>query len=479
MSVPTSASSGGGWKRVWQLLALVLVYAVIVYVIPKPEAVKPEGWQLTGIFAATIAGLVTQPIPGGALVLLAITLSSIFGGLTLQSALGGYGDPTVWLVIAAFIISRALIKTGLARRIALFFVRLIGQSSLGISYALSLSDMTLASIIPSNSARSGGIILPIARSITELYGSYPGPTAGLLGSFLMTTVYQCGCVSLAMFLTGQVGNPLVAQMAGAQFGITVTWTSWMLAGIVPGLCSLALVPLVVYRLNPPAIKKTPEAAAFAAREIQAMGRMKHTEKIVVAVFACVCGLWATSSIHKFDITVTALLGAAVLLLTGVLDWEDVKNEKAAWDIFVWFGGILRLGKALGDTGVMTELAKGVASRLEGAGWVSLFVVALLVYFYAHYGFAAISAHFLAMFPAFVAVLAIKGAPLGLVVYAFACFANFSAGLTNYGTVPGPMYFSLDYVSLKKWWAVGFVVSVVNIAIWSTVGFAWWKLLGIW
>ena len=133
---------------------------------------------MTGIFLATVGGSIIQPIPGGALVLMAITLSAVMGGLTIQQALAGYSDPTVWLVMAAFFISRSLINTGLARRIALFFIRLFGRSSLGVSYALVLSDMVLATIIPSNGARSGGVTLPIARSIAELYGSTPGATAG-------------------------------------------------------------------------------------------------------------------------------------------------------------------------------------------------------------------------------------------------------------------------------------------------------------
>ncbi len=105
--------------------------------------------------------------------------------------------------------------------------------------------------------------------------------------------------------------------------------------------------------------------------------------------------------------------------------------------------------------------------------------ALLVYFYAHYGFASITAHMLAMFPAFAAVLLARGAPAGLVFFSFACFSNLAAGLTHYGTTPSPMFFAQGYVSFQKWWKVGFVVSVVNLAIWSTVGFAWWKLIGIW
>ena len=261
-------------RRVWVGALLLLLCVAIGWLTPRPAAIQPEGWRLLGIFVATVVGLILQPIPGGALVLLAVTLASIWGGLTIQHALSGYGDPTVWLVMAAFFISRALIKTGLARRIALVFVRLIGSSSLGVCYALSLSDMVLATIIPSNAARSGGVILPILRSIAELYGSLPGATAGRLGSFLMTGVYQGICITAAMFFTGQASNSLAAQIATQQFGYPVSWTSWFLAGIVPGLCSLALAPMVVYRLNPPEIKRTPEATAFASGELKAMGHMR-------------------------------------------------------------------------------------------------------------------------------------------------------------------------------------------------------------
>ena len=90
-----------------------------------------------------------------------------------------------------------------------------------------------------------------------------------------------------------------------------------------------------------------------------------------------------------------------------------------------------------------------------------------------------TAHLLAMYPPFLAVLAVKQAPLGLMVFAFACFANFSAGLTNYGTTPSPMFYAQEYVSMRQWFTAGFVVSLVNLAIWSTVGFAWSKLLGLW
>jgi DASS family divalent anion:Na+ symporter len=483
----TSAPAGHGAhphgpslrRRVISSVILLLIYVVVAHLLPRPASIRPEGWRLLGIFLATVGGLILQPIPGGALVLCAITLASLFGGLTIQQALSGFGDPTVWLVMAAFFISDALLKTGLARRIALIFVRAVGKSSLGVCYALSLTDMVLASVIPSNGARSGGVVLPIARSIAELYGSHPGPTAALLGGFLMTGVYQSICVTAAMFMTGQASNPLAAQIATDTFHYPVSLVRWMAAGLLPGLCSLAIVPLVVYRLNPPQIKHTPEASSFAGSELKRMGPMDRGQGIVTAVFVTVCALWVTTPLHHIDIAVSALLGSAALLITGVLKWEDVVSNRAAWDIFIWYGGLVRLGKALNDAGLTREFARSVGSLFAEASWITLFICALLIYFYSHYGFASITAHILAMFPPFTAVLIAKGAPPGLAIFAFACFSNLCAGLTHYGTTPSPMFYAHHYVPFRSWWRAGFVVSLVNVAIWSTVGFGWWKLIGIW
>ena len=474
-----SPSAGGvngiSYRRV---VVLALIFLVILFVVPRPAAIQPVAWRFLDIFIVTVLGLVLQPIPGGALVLLGVALTALIGGRTVQQALSGYSDPTVWLVVTSNFIARALIKTGLARRIALSFVKWFGKSPIRLCYSLSLSDMVLATVVPANSARSGGIILPIVGSISELYESFPGPTASLLGSFLTCAVYQCICVTPAMFMTGQVSNLLAAQMA-SHVGYQMTWLGWAIAGIVPGSLSLAIIPLVVMWLNPPQIRSTPEAAAFANHHLQSMGRLSRKEKIVTGVFVVVIVLWATANWNKLDITLTAILGILALLFTGALTWEDIKSEKGAWDILVWYGGLLFFGKALNELGIPKVFADWVGSSFGGAGWVVVLSVTLLIYFYAHYAFPSITTHLLALYPAFVALLLAKHAPLGLVVFSFACFANLSAGLTHYGTTPAPMFFEKGYVSLKLWWKIGFVVSTVNLAIWTTIGFWWWRLLRIW
>ena len=112
-------------------------------------------------------------------------------------------------------------------------------------------------------------------------------------------------------------------------------------------------------------------------------------------------------------------------------------------------------------------------------WFVVMLPTLLIYFYAHYAFASITTHVIALFPAFVVLLSGAGAPPALAVYSLACLANLTAGLTHYGTTTGPMVFAENYVTMQDWWRVGLAASAANLAIWLTVGVAWWKLLGLW
>jgi DASS family divalent anion:Na+ symporter len=370
-------------------------------------------------------------------------------------------------------------ETGAARRIALGFVRLFGSKSLGLSYSLVATDVTLAVGIPTISARSAGIILPVARSISELYGSTPGPTSWRLGKFLMAGLYQGSVVACAMYLTGQASNVLAAKLAADVSGITITWSSWFLAGIVPGLLSCLVVPYMVFRLLPPEIRETPGAAEYARSEIEKMGPMRGREALALTIFGAIAVIWVTSGWHRVDVTLVAFLAISLFLLTRLLTWQQVVGESAAWDILVWYGGLFTMGEILNETGATTAFAGAVRTFTSGIEWYWLLPVTLLIYFYAHYGFASITTHLLAMFPPFLAMLITAGTPPGLAVYSLACFANLTAGLTHYGTTTAPIVFAQGYLEVGEWWRVGLLVSIANLAIWSTVGFAWWKLTGFW
>ena len=458
---------------------IVLFVAGGILLIPVPSGITPQSWLLLAIFAATIMGSIVRPIPGAAIVLLGVTALPVFRVLTINEALAGYADPVVWLVLAAFFISRGMIKTGLGRRIAFLFIKAIGRHSLGLSYALASTEMILATVIPSTGARSGGIIFPIAKSLAEAYESRPGPTARRLGAFLMVSVYQCNVIVCAMFLTGQASNPIIARFIQEVTRIEITYARWAIAAIVPAVLSLLLVPWLLYRVFPPEIKHTPEARELASRELKLMGRMKWSEALMLLVFALVAILWMTSKLHGIDYAAVALLGISVLLITGVLDWEDLISEKSAWSVFIWYGGLVRMAEALGQTGITKRFAEASASLTTGWKWWLALASLLLIYFYAHYVFASITAHVTAMFTPFLIVILAAGAPPYLAVLSLAYFSNLGASLTHYGTTPAPIYFGAGYTTQRTWWWLGLITSVTTIAIWSLVGFTWWKALRLW
>lgn len=458
---------------------IVLLVAAGILLIPVPSGITPQSWRLLAIFAATITGSIVRPIPGAAMVLLGVTALPLFKVMTINEALTGYADPVVWLVLAAFFISRGMIKTGLGRRIAFLFIKAIGKHSLGLAYALGSTEAVLATVIPSTGARSGGIIFPIAKSLAEAYESRPGPTARRLGSFLMTSVYQCNVIVCAMFLTGQASNPIIARFAKEVTAIDITYARWAIGAIVPGLLSLLLVPWILYRVFPPEVKHTPAASEIASTELKAMGPMKWSEWLMLLVFFLVASLWMTTKIHGIDYAVVALLGIGVLLVSGVLDWEDLVSERAAWGVFIWYGGLIRMAEALGQTGITKRFAEASASLTTGWKWWLALASLLLIYFYAHYVFASITAHVTAMFTPFLIVILVAGAPPYLAVLSLAYFSNLAASLTHYGTTPAPIYFGAGYTTQRTWWTVGLLTSLITISVWTLVGFTWWKVLRLW
>jgi len=460
----------------WALVALVPAALALV---PAPAGVTAAGWRLFAIFAGTILGLILQPLPLGAMALIGVVAAAASGALPAGQALSGYADPLVWMVLAAFCIARGMIKTGLGRRIALWFIRAIGHSSLGLGYSVVASDTLLGMVVPSNGARVGGIIFPIVKSLAEAYESTPGPTAGRLGAFLMLMVYHCDMTVAAMFFTGNAANPLIVSLAKQVTGIELTYTRWAVGAIVPALASMVIVPMVLWRVRPPSIRRTPAAAAFASTELDRLGPTTRPERIMLGVFAVTTILYVTRAWHGIDYPVTALAGLCALLLTRVLTWDDVLAERSAWDTFVWYGAIYAMARALNEANLTRVFAQSVGGLTAGAQWGMVLAGLLTIYLYAHYAFATITAHVSAMYVPFAIVMLAAGTPPIVAILSMGYVSSLGASLTHYGTTSSPIYYGAGYLSQGAWWRVGLLVATVNALVWVGFGLAWWKLLGWW
>jgi len=458
---------------------IVVIIGLIIWYSPVPAGVKKEAWQLLAIFVATIFGLILTPLPMGAVVIIGVMMTALTKTVTIGAALSGFANTVVWLIVAAFLVARGFIRTGLGRRVAYTFIRAFGRKTLGLAYAIVASELVLSPATPSNTARAGGIIYPIVRSLSSTFGSEPGETARKIGAFLMKMEFQATVITSAMFMTSMAPNPLIAELAKKTANISISWGMWALAAIVPGILSLIIVPYLLYKIYPPEIKETPQAAEMAHNELEKMGPMGRAEKIMLFVFLLILALWVTGEWNKIDATVVALVGVSVMLLTGVIRWDDVLAEKGAWDALIWFGGLVMMASQLNALGFMKWFATTVGNSLAGWAWFSALIVLMLVYFYSHYGFASTTAHVTAMFPAFLAVAVAVKVPPYLAALTLGFFSALNAGITHYGTGPAPIYFNAGYMDQKTWWKFGLIISFVNIAIWMGVGFPWWKVLGLW
>ena len=462
----------------WLRWAIVLVPGLLLYFVPI-TGLGAQQSHLLAIFAASIIALVAQPVPMGVTLVVAMVLLALTGTLPPVRVLSGFGNITVWLIFTAFLFARAVTATGFGTRIGYLFIRQFARSPLTLGYSIAAADLVLAPFIPSDTARGGGIIYPVARSVAADFGSEPGPTAGRMGTYLMLTAFHTTYIASGIFLTGMAANPLIADFAKKLGHVDLTWMTWFKGSSLPGFLSLAIIPWLLLRLFRPGIQDTEPARELARRELKRLGPLSRDEKWLIAIMLGVMAGWVTSTWHGVPNTFVALTGLSCVLLTRVLTWDDLLSEKRAWDALIWFAPLLMMADALTETGVIKFLSGHVFALLQGWSWPVALIALTVAYLYAHYTFASMTAHITALYPGFLAAALAAGAPPLVSALALAYFSNLNAGITHYGTGSAPVYFGSGYVRQMDWWKVGFLISLLNIVIWLGVGMWWWKLIGIW
>ena len=465
------AARAEGKERSGSGPGLVLYFAPI-------EAFTANQRHLLAFFTSTIIALVVRPIPMTVSVLVSMTLLALTGTLSTAEALSGFAMPTVWLIFSAFIYAYAVTQTQLGLRIAYFFISRFAHTSLSLGYSLALSNLVLATVVPSDTGRGGGVMAPLVRNISHVLGSDPGPTAQRIGTYLTLACFHTNYAASAMFLTSMVANPLIAEFARQIAGVELSWAHWALASSVPGLCTFTLVPWVIHNLCPPQMKETEHARAFARTKLEEMGPMTRAQGTLLLILLAVILAWITQPLHGVNTVVIALSGLCMLLLLRVLTWEEVAGHTKAWDAVVWFAPLLMMASQLSKRGVIDIVFGAAFERLDGWPWAFAFAALAVSYLYAHYGFASMTAHVSALYPGFLGAL-IAGVPGALAAWALAFLSSLNAGITHYGTGSAPIYFAPGYVSQDLWWLVGLIVSILNLAIWLGIGPIWWGAVGLW
>ena len=445
----------------------------------KPAAVPVAGWHMFALFVGTIIACITRPLPIGGVSILAFALTVLTGTLPMDKAILGFGNSSIWMIAMAFFIARGFIKTGLGRRIALNFVRLFGKKTLGLAYSLIGVDLIMAPATPSNTARAGGVLYPIIKSLAQSFGSDPKDgTERKIGSFLVFAEYHGDMITAAMFMTAMAANPLVQTLAKSS-GVNISWGGWFLAALVPGIISLIVVPWLIYKMYPPEIKETPNAKQWAEKELDQMGKMTLPEKLMAVIFIIALVLWMTGSLTKIDASLAAFLTLGLLLVVGVLSWTDVLHETGAWNTLTWFSVLVMMAGSLTTLGFIPWLSSSIGSMLHGMSWFLVLAILIVFFFYSHYLFASSTAHVTAMYSALLAVAISAHVPPMLAALLLGFFGNLNASTTHYASGPAPVLFGSGYVPQNRWWSLNLVLGVFYLVVWIGIGSLWIKVIGMW
>ncbi|MFO1363095.1 MAG: anion permease [Burkholderiales bacterium] len=475
----------------WWKAATPVVVAIIVAVIPPPEGLPQHAWWYFAIFAGVIVGLMFEPLPGGAIGLIGVTLVVVLANHVYLSpeqlaksgsrwpaeairwGLSGFSNTTVWLIFGAFMFAMGYEKTGLGRRIALMLVKAMGRKTLTLGYAITVADVILAPFTPSNTARSGGTIFPVIKNLPPLYDSKPNdPSARRIGSYLMWTALAATCVTSSMFLTALAPNLLALELAQKTTKIEFTWMQWFAAIAPVGIVLIIVVPLLAYFLYPPEVKSGEEVPKWAGAELAKMGSITRRELILAILVVVALSLWIFGGKYV-DATTAALVVISLMLLTGVVTWDDITANKGAWNTLAWFATLVALADGLNRVGFVKWLANAIAGHMAGFSPIVAMVVLILAFYFLHYMFASVTAHVTALLPVFLTVgSTVQGLPMQTFAGGLLLTLGIMGILTPYATGPSPVYYGSGYIPSGKFWQLGAVFGIIYIVALLVIGLPW-------
>jgi len=438
---------------------------------PIPAGLTAPAWHLFAIFVSAIVSVLLGAFPLLTDSMLAVGAVVLTGTITPAQAYAGFANASVLLVVVAFIVAQAVVKSGLGRRISLFMVSHFGGSSLGLAYSIVLTDAAIAPAFPSNTAR-GGVLFPIVLSVAKGAGSNPeDPEGRRLGGYLMFCGMASLAVSSALWMTATSCNPIGAQIA-QKAGLEIGFGTWVLASSVPSLLAIALLPLLVAKLFPPRVGATPDAPAAARQDLAGMGPMSRDERITAVVFVAMVAGWVFGSALNLNGTSVAFMGFGVLLVAGVITLDDISKQGDTLATFLWLAVLFALSGQLNELGFMGYVGERLASHLGGLSWPVLYVTLIALYVGIHYLFVSQTSQMLALFSVFLDVGMRGGVPVPLMAFGLLFASSYFSVITPQGGSQNIIFVTSGYLTQGELYKLGLLTTLAFLAVYLLIGSPW-------
>jgi L-tartrate/succinate antiporter len=160
----------------------------------------------------------------------------------------------------------------------------------------------------------------------------------------------------------------------------------------------------------------------------------------------------------------------LMILTKVINWDDLLAYKQAWNMLIWFGTLVALADGLGIVGFLKWFATTTAGVMQGLPILWIVILLVAVYFLVHYMFASLTAHATALLPFFLATaLTVPDVPIKMLSIMLCYTSGISAMLTPYASGPSAIFYGSGYIDRKDFWRLGFIFGMIFLAVFLLMG----------
>lgn len=457
------------------LFSLLLgpVFMALTLLLPAPFGMSQDSWLVLGLTFWMASWWISEAVPIPVTSFLPLVVAPLLGLNSLAAVAQPYAHPLIFLFLGGFIISIAMERWSLHKRIALHTMLLVGskpsQQIGGIMLVTAFLSMWM-----SNTA-TAVMMLPIAISIMELL-KQDKEDSQFSKAMLLSIAYAASIGGLAT-LIGTPPNALMAAFLADNYDIQIGFAEWMMVGLPLSIVLLALSWLwltkAAYKVD---AFDAVETKSLFREQLGKLGSMQRGEKAVLAIFSVTAFCWifrpwlASITGLPLDDTIIAMAAALLLLVlpldrknTRILTWDETR--KLPWGILMLFGGGLSLAALITKSGLAAFIADQVILLGDVPFWVMILVVTAVIVFLTEVtSNTATAAGFLPLLAP--VALAMSGTPLTLVIPA--AIAASCAFMMPVATPPNAIVFSSGQLKIADMVKAGFALNIISVAVVSVV-----------
>lgn len=469
-------SSFDQWRRRTGLPLAVLV-TLVIWFLPLPAGLTPVGLKCLALFGGIFVLYLTEAVPLPISSLAIVPLAVLMGIAPPKDALEGFGSTSVYLLVSAFILATAMVKSRLAERLTYYILQAVGSSTRGVTIGITLANIVLAFLVPSSTARTA-ILLPVCIGLIATFNV--GPRSRLAKGLLLILTFTNATMG-AGILTATLPNPITVEFIAKAGGPQVSYGQWLLFGFPPALVMTILTWWLCRVMFKPEVAQIPGGRAHVTEALAKLGPLSRNEMRALVVFLIVVALWLTGDWTKIDVTIAALAACCLLFVPklGFMSWDDA-NKGVSWQVVFVAGGGISLGALMMKTGAAKWLAITIlnATGVVGLSTLLVLIVIMLIIQYLHLVFVGTTAMATAILPVVLGMAEhvhvnplIFALPAGMIIGGYPL-------LMFYNTLPNILVYGTGELAVEDFPKVGFILCTVAVVLYSLCAATYWSWLGL-